>query len=191
MSAKNNATVDAEPIFSPYHQFYFSQGWVVVPPPSAPYVPSSGTRLLEFVATNSSSVPANTVPGGLNLATTGGIGVGKTEQLGCFNFNAYGASLGCDSQGPPCLFQITGMRYDQDIEADVVATSQTISVPACPALKNCDLAPVDFDSTFVNITSIYVNATVADVPKIWFLDDLRLGWTDNGCDSGLCRQGNV
>lgn len=170
------------PIFSPYHQFYFSEGFVVVPPPTDPYLPSSGELLLELLPF---------VGPGDVLDYTGQIGSGKTQGLSCFHFNALGASVGCDSLGPPCDWQFTGYRIDTSTQTPMEITSLQLSTPACPgisAAETCVLVPVLLDESFQNLTSISINVTVAGEPKIWWMDDLILGWYDSSCEAGLCRQ---
>jgi hypothetical protein len=49
------------------------------------------------------------------------------------------------------------------------------------------LAPITLDNSFSNLDSIRINVTVGSTPKIWWMDDLRLGWFDNSCKTGLCR----
>lgn len=49
VSEPNPDDVQPEPVFNPYHQFDFSDGWVVVPPPRAPYLPSSKPLFTEFI----------------------------------------------------------------------------------------------------------------------------------------------
>jgi len=181
--------VQPAPVFNPYHQFYFSDGFVVVPPPTDPYLPSSGKQLLEFIPDfNSNGTNPNAGPDANELGYSGEVGSGENELLGCFNFNAYGASMGCDSEGPDCNFAFTGVRYSSGSEIEEVVTSQSISIPACPSLSYCTLVPVTLNSDFENLTGLLINVTVAGEPKIWWMDDLRLGWFDNSCSAGLCRQ---
>jgi hypothetical protein len=168
------------PLFSPYHQFFFSDGFTIVPPPTDPYLPSSGRLLVEFLADNSSA-----------LGYTGSIGNGKTETLGCFNFNANGMSLGCDSTSYDCDWQFTGFRYSNITKAPEKVTSQMITTAACPSLSKCNLVPIELDSTFENLTELHIHVTVAGEEKLWWMDDLNLSWFDGSCDAGLCRQNNV
>ncbi|ELR08255.1 hypothetical protein VC83_04556 [Pseudogymnoascus destructans] len=54
--AANSNDVQTQPIPSPYHHFYFSQGFVVAPPPKDPYTPASAPLLLEFVTQSNTNV---------------------------------------------------------------------------------------------------------------------------------------
>jgi hypothetical protein len=168
------------PLFSPYHQFYFSDGWTIVPPPTDPYKPSSHPLLVEFLANPDSA-----------LGYTGALGNGENVLLGCFDFNALGMSLGCDSTGPDCDWQFTGLRYNNVTKATDTITTQTMSTAACRSLSNCDLVPIFLDNTFTNLTELRINVTVAGIEKIWWLDDLNLSWFDDSCDAGLCRQEHI
>lgn len=173
---KGNSSAGPMPLFSPYHQFYFSDGWTIVPPPTDPYKPSSSPLLVEFLVDPNSA-----------LGYTGALGNGENALLGCFNFKATSMSLGCDSLGPDCDWQFTGLRFNNVTKATDTITTQTMSTAACPTLSNCDLVPVFLDSTFTNLTELRINVTVAGVDKIWWLDDLHLSWFDDSCDAGLCR----
>jgi hypothetical protein len=49
VSDPNPNDVTPEPVFNPYHQFDFSDGFVVVPPPTAKYLPTSKPLFIEFI----------------------------------------------------------------------------------------------------------------------------------------------
>lgn len=179
------------PLFNPYDKFDFSNGFLVVPPPTDPYLPESAPFLLQFVPNFNISGTDENGPHGPNTKELGysadfaGADRGAT---GCFNFNFYGAALGCDSRGPDCEFTFTGFHKDSATGKDVPFTSQDIAVPACPPLADCVLTPVTLDDTFSDLTKVRMNVTVASRPKIWWMDDVRLGWFDNSCDKGKCRR---
>jgi hypothetical protein len=164
------------PLFSPYHKFYFSGGFAIVPPPTDPYLPSSGRLLVEFLATPLS-----------DLGTTGAIGNGRNELSGCFNFNALSLNVGCDSKGPDCDWYFSGYQYNLTSGSFNQITSQNISTAACPDLTDCSLIPVTLDYSFQNMTEIRIYLTVAGEDKIWWMDDLKLEWFYKGCDAQLCR----
>jgi hypothetical protein len=113
----------------------------------------------------------------------------ETNNSGCFSFNMYGASFGCDSLGPPCDFTFTGYQLNKTRGPDQQVAIQDIAVPACKALAGlkCQLVPVTLDNTFQDLDKVRINVTVAGTPKIWWMDDLQLGWTNNTCATGLCR----
>jgi hypothetical protein len=181
-------TVQPAPLFNPYHQFHFSNGFTVVPPPRDPYFPSSKPLLTEFIPnftinkTNNDSGPNNQ-----QLGYSGDIGNGDHGLAGCFGFNFYGASFGCDSRGPDCDFTFTGFRYDRATQQTNQVAQEGSVVPACPPLQDCSLVPVIFTNEFMDLDSIRINVTVVGNPKIWWMDDLQLGWFNNTCAAGFCR----
>ncbi|KAF7943170.1 hypothetical protein EAE96_011108 [Botrytis aclada] len=190
VSNASDTDVQPEPLFNPYHQFLFSDGFTVVPPPKRlPFLPSSSPLLLEFIPNfEANSSNSKTGPNAADHGFSGQIGSGDEGLTGCFNFNLYGASLGCDSMGPSCDFTFTGYKYDVASQKTSQVTQQVINVPACPELSDCVLTVVDLDSRFEDLTLFFMNVTVAGKPKLWWMDDLRLGWSDNSCAVGLCRQ---
>jgi hypothetical protein len=127
-------------------------------------------------------------PNAREFGWSGDIGNGDHGLTGCFSFNMYGASFGCDSRGPDCIFTFSGFRYDRATKLTNQVTTQSITVPACPKLNECPLTPVVLDNTFQNMDAVRMNVTVAGLPKIWWVDDVRLGWFNNSCATGLCRQ---
>ncbi|KAG4441931.1 hypothetical protein IFR05_002615 [Cadophora sp. M221] len=190
LSISNDSTFSQpQPIFSPYHHFDFSGGFRVAPPPVEPYLPESKPLLVEFMP---STDAANNVKQARPNADSGTTGYMRNADHGltsCFSFNLYGASFGCDSQGPDCDFTFTGYRYDAATQSTKSVANQQLAISACPTPKslNCILTPMTLDSTFKNLDQITINATVQGVPKMWWMDDLRLGWFDNTCEKGMCR----
>lgn len=181
-------SVQPEPVFNPYHQFDFSDGFTVVPPPTDPYLPSSPPLLLEFIPNfNINGTDTQAGPNTAEEGYSGQISDGDFDQTGCFRFNMYGAKFGCDSTGPPCNFTFTGYELDAS-RNEIQVAAQSVSIAACPALANCDLLPINLDNTFENLAFVRINVTVANEPKIWWMDDLSLGWYNNSCATGLCRQ---
>ncbi|KAI2627550.1 hypothetical protein GGR54DRAFT_419230 [Hypoxylon sp. NC1633] len=169
------------PMFSPYHRFYFSQGFDVLPPPPAPFDPSSGNLMLQFTPSSITNVSEPDVP-----ADAAVISVGPQASSTCFPFNFNGFSLGCDSKGSPCDFNITGLQFDHDSQKEREVSWLTVSVPACPSMDHCKLVPVKFRG-FEQLTSVQITLTVDDEAKTWWADDLALGWSDNRCEKAVCR----
>ena len=65
--------------------------------------------------------------------------------------------------------------------------AQTITIPACPQLVECPLTSVSVEG-FTNLDIIRTRLTVGGVHKIWWVDDVRLGWSDDSCKAGICRK---
>jgi len=161
---------------------------VLVPPPKAPYLPSSKPLLVEFLtqsdidSTRDDNLRA---PGA--YGATGEIGIGPNLSWGCYSFDAVAASVGCDSLGAPCDWQFTGVTYDVAADDYSEVITQRLSTPSCLEGADCPLTNIVFLDSFANIQSLRINVTVAGVPKIWWMDDLKLDWADNSCEAGLCR----
>jgi hypothetical protein len=118
----------------------------------------------------------------------GQISDGDHGLTGCFTFNIYGATFGCNSTGLPCDFTFTGLHYEVATGAVTSITSQSVTIPACPGLLNCRLEPVVLDHTFVDLSAVQIKAAAGGVPLGWWMDDLQLGWFNNSCSTGLCRE---
>ncbi|KFY74854.1 hypothetical protein V499_05152 [Pseudogymnoascus sp. VKM F-103] len=109
----NSNDVQPQPISNPYHHFYFSQGFVVAPPPKDPYTPKSAPLLLDFVTQSTADVTrTHNSPPIDEYGATGEIGIGQNLQWGCYTFHALAASVGCDSLGPQCDWQFTGVQFN-------------------------------------------------------------------------------
>ncbi|KAI8269834.1 hypothetical protein K4K58_000284 [Colletotrichum sp. SAR11_239] len=170
------------PVYNPYHRFWFSKGFLVGPPPSDPYLPSSGGRLVEFVPPMLSNTTGFS-------GDTAQIGMGKTASSPCFQFDFYGMNLGCDSRiaGQLCEFTFTGYQWNATQSNETEFASQTAWVPSCPAMKECPLTV--FKATgFSGLSSITVTLRVDGQPRTWWADDLLVGWSKNDCESAACRQ---
>ena len=174
----------AAPLFNPYHQFEFSDGFTVNPPPKDAYNPSSPPLLLKFTPLSSRPQAG---PADAEHHITGQISSGDHTLTDCFNFNFYGGFFGCNSTESDCDFTFSGYRFDIHERREILVNTQTGSVQACPAQTDCILVPVLVDEGFKNLTHLRINATVEGEPKSWWVDDLKLGWFDNSCETGKRR----
>ncbi|KAK3345878.1 hypothetical protein B0T25DRAFT_437467, partial [Lasiosphaeria hispida] len=163
-----------QPVPFPYHRFFFSGGFHVVPPPTSKYEPSSASQMVQY---NTSS------------AAIAQIGLAQLRENPCFRFDLLGVGLGCNSTDLPCVFGITGLQWNGSEE--VVQANRTFEIAACLDTANCTLSHQVLDSaaasTFSNLTSINITLTVANQPQTWWADDLQVAWTDNDCNAATCR----
>ncbi|RKF77137.1 hypothetical protein GcC1_066001 [Golovinomyces cichoracearum] len=181
-------SVQPMPLFNPYHHFDFSDGFTVVPPPTDPYIPSSKPLLLEYIPPlNSDEKNNDTTYKDLSQQTYASIGNSDHGLTGCFNFIALGASFGCDSTGPDCDFSFSGFRYNKNSRLASEVANQRQSIRSCPSLKECTLTSISFASSFENLDFLRINLTVAGEPKIWWMDDLSLAWSNKTCAACQCR----
>ncbi|KAI1773767.1 hypothetical protein F4818DRAFT_101082 [Hypoxylon cercidicola] len=167
------------PLFSPYHRFYFSQGFNVLPPPPAPYDPSSGSLMVQFT-------PGSLLNQSETSMDSATISVGPQTSSACFPFNLYSISLGCDSIDAPCVFNFTGLRYNERSQQETEVAWETAEVEACPEASHCKLVPAELIG-FEKLTSFQVTLKVNGKPRMWWADDLALGWSDNQCEKAICR----
>ncbi|KAF2152664.1 hypothetical protein K461DRAFT_226209, partial [Myriangium duriaei CBS 260.36] len=166
----------------PYHHFTFAQGFVYAPLPPVPFRPISPPHMAVFI-TNSSGA-AN-----VGLVRPGEIGDGPLlARQQAFWFNAYGVYIGCNNfEQPGCLYEISGYVYDATIRAEVLAYQRNIFVSGCPIYHGCPLTRVEFGHTLTGLTGFQIRAFHEGYQRIWYMDDLSLGWYDNSCAAGRLR----
>jgi hypothetical protein len=184
----------APPIFSPYHHLTFSQGYIHAGSPKQPFAPHSGDQLAVFLASaNGTNDTAWHQPGfSANSPRTepGEITDGPYDGMPAFWFNARGAWLGCDNDGPePCVFNITGWTWNSQLTNEVATYNTLVEIPPCPAFENCQLQHVDFPESFRGLSGIQIQAFANNKPRMFFMDDLELSWSDNTCAAGMQRMG--
>ncbi|KAF4554618.1 Hypothetical protein D9617_4g003730 [Elsinoe fawcettii] len=174
----------AVPIFSPYRHFQFSQGYAYAPLPETPFEAVSPPHLAVFITneTGAENVPS---PG---FVRPGELGAGRRASNQAYWFNAYSAYLGCDNTDSlGCMYEISGYVYDSLFRAEILAYQSNVTVPACPALENCLLTFVDFPLDMRGLSGFQIRAFVGEEQRIWFMDELALGWWDNSCEAGQIR----
>ncbi|RMY29184.1 hypothetical protein D0866_08879, partial [Hortaea werneckii] len=176
----------APPVPNPYHHLIFSDGYVYGPSPKVPYVPSSQPKLAVFLA-NAGGVTARPRS---STIESGEVGDGPYESASAFWFDAYSAFFGCDSPDG-CTMVFTGYTYSADAKDEVPSYSQNATIPACPTLTSgnasCQLQRVDFPSAFRGLSGLRMQAFSGNEERMFFLDDLALGWTNNDCEAGMAR----
>ncbi|KAI6841672.1 hypothetical protein KC340_g6644 [Hortaea werneckii] len=176
----------APPVPNPYHHLIFSDGYVYGPSPKVPYVPSSQPKLAVFLA-NASGVTARPRS---STMEPGEVGDGPYESASAFWFDAYSAFFGCDSPDG-CTMVFTGYTYSADAKDEVPSYSQSATILACPTLTSgnasCQLQRVDFPSAFRGLSGLRMQAFSGNEERMFFLDDLALGWTNNDCEAGMAR----
>ncbi|KAL9124210.1 MAG: hypothetical protein Q9217_006439 [Psora testacea] len=171
---------DIPPIFNPYRKLYFEEHFGYVPPPSDPYTPHSPPQLAVYRA---SGTAADGSPGA-GLEASGEIGAGPHASDSAYWIDAYSAYLGCsDGSSSSCLLTVHG--YINGHEGPKV--TQIVELPSCPGLTSCALVLVNFDYRFRGLSGFQINAAVGGKPVDYYMDDLKLGWSDNTCTAQLER----
>lgn len=119
----------------------------------------------------------------------GELGAGDRASESAFWFNAYSAYLGCDNQGPEdCEMVINGFTYQDFSQEEVLTYQQNATIPACTAMQDCKLQLVEFAKVMTGLTGLQITAFVGGAKRIWFMDNLSMGWYNNTCAAGLLRQ---
>lgn len=127
-------------------------------------------------------------PNSREFGFAGDISIADEGRYGCFSFDFHGGSFGCDSRQADCVFTISGYKYNKaSIDVLEQVAAKTITIPACPQLVDCPLTSVTVDG-FENLDLVRTRLTVGGLPKIWWVDDVRLGWSDASCVAGICRR---
>ncbi|KAF9634358.1 hypothetical protein BFW01_g5253 [Lasiodiplodia theobromae] len=143
-----------------------------------------------------------------NALRKGGIGGIKSS---AFNFNAHGGYFSCLkgpislTNGPDplnCTLEVSGFRWDRDAKQENLHAISTFHMAPCletnvNAKGKCEMTEIDFSSEgsdFTGLSSISIKSYFwVDVKKeqVFFMDDLKLSWTDNSCEAGAARGGGV
>jgi hypothetical protein len=106
-----------------------------------------------------------------------------------FFFDAFETYLGCDNAGPePCMMEATRYMWDTEARDDVPSLTQNYTLPACEGYRQCQLTRVVFPPTFRNMSGIRMRATKGGRPRMFFMDDMKMRWTDDSCAAGMRRQ---
>jgi hypothetical protein len=184
----------APPIFSPYHHLTFSSGYVHQSQRSQPFAPHSGDQLAVFLAPGNGTNDTTWHQNGLTMnaprTEPGEITDGPYDGMPAFWFNAKGAWLGCDNDGPePCVFNVTGWTWNSQLGDEVATYNTQIELPPCPGFENCQLQQVSFPENFRGLSGIQIQAFANNQPRMFFMDDLALSWFDNSCAAGMQRMG--
>lgn len=165
-----------DPVYNPYRHINFSEGIKIIPGSAAPYQPSSGDLMLQ-------------VPNDAADDQLAKISVGCLQANPCFRFDFTGMRAGCGSKKANCMFNITGLSWDNDAQTEVIVGSQMSSTRACSRQHNCKLGTIVADATagLSNLTALLIDVTAHNVPQKWWADDVAMSWTDTSCDAAVCR----
>lgn len=117
------------------------------------------------------------------------ISVGDLQTSACFRFDFTSIRAGCASKKANCVFNITGLSWDDDSQTEVTVGSQISSMQACSRQKNCKLGSIVADARagLYNLTSLLIEVTAHSQPQKWWADDVSITWTDTSCDAAVCR----
>lgn len=180
-----NDITQAPPIFSPYHHFTFSEGYVYAPDPKVPFEPISEPHIAVFLPDGQGMRASQA----RKTEADGEISDGPYESSSAFWFDAFSAWLGCDNEGPEtCTLVMQGYTYSDKEKDEVLSYTQNATLPGCPGFEDCQLQKVLFPADFRSLSGLQIQAYVGNEEKRFFMDDVAMRWTDNSCEAGLLRQ---
>ncbi|KAI1811111.1 hypothetical protein GGS20DRAFT_579338 [Poronia punctata] len=177
ISRQGIETGEPTSVSQPYHRFWYTGDFKIVPASGKAYLPSSGGLMLQYTP---SSISNNSA-----YPHVGVISVGALMHTPCFHFDFTGVNLGCDSKDS-CSFTFTGYQYDPARGKSVFITSQKVKIPGCAQNEHCPLNPVRLGD-FKSLSAVTIDARVKGKPTVWWADDFALGWSQGDCESGVCR----
>lgn len=178
--ANSTDITQAPPVPNPYHHLTFSNGYVYAPMPREPYTPTSPPHLAVFLANASGVTARSWIPGE--------IADGRYESLSAFWFDAYNTFVGCDNAGPDdCTIVFSAYTWSTTAKDSIVTYTQNATISPCPMQQNCELQQVSFPDVFRSLSGIQMQAFVGKDERMFFMDDLSLGWSNNTCAAGLAR----
>ena len=173
------------PVFNTYHHMFFSNGYAYAPQPQEPFQPISPPNVGLFMPNGTTQDIGSPSAAGQR---PGELGAGPWASMNTFWFNVYGGYFGCDDQGPEeCTMTVTGFTWSKSTQAEVEAVEEIFSLPPCPGFKNCALTYYPFVQLFSGLSGLQIKATIGSEARIFFLDNLEMGWYNNSCAAGLER----
>jgi hypothetical protein len=183
-------TLLVRPPFNHYHQFNWSDGFNIVPLPTDPFLPSSMPLLVQFIPDLNISGTDENGPHGPNtreLGYSGDLHLSITDPLAA-------------STSTSTVFLLVMIRQD------LTATSTLLVSILIPSLRRIShlslksspfrpayhflifLPPMTLDYVLHYLSQVCMDVTVVGQPKIWWMDDVHLGWFDSSCAKVFCRQ---
>lgn len=167
-----------------YHHLFFSNGYVYAPSEVEPFSPVSWPNVAAFV----NPMRAGGRPTGKNNVEQGEIGAATRDDDPAYWFDAKTTYLGCDNAGPHnCTIEATGYKWSQNATDEVRVATINFTLPPCEAYENCKLEQVRFSSSFRNLTGVQFRAIVDNEPRMFFVDNLSMRWSDSSCEAGNTR----
>lgn len=175
---------------NPYHHLFYANGYTYVPDKWEPYPAISQPNVAMFLPLAGRLLP-NTAFAGTLLP--GELGAGPRASVPAYWFNAYSGYFGCALSGlTPCVLQISGYRYDEEVKQEVLVASQKSRLPACWGYVDCRLTQVFLNDGFRGLSGIQFRAYTEGlgIPQVHMMDELAMSWWNNSCSAGILRMGH-
>lgn len=166
----------------PYHHLTFSNGFVYAPERVEPFGAVSQPNVAAFLADGTGVRPggSSSDPGEID---------GPPDDVSAFWFDAFSGFLGCDNAGPGnCTMEVTGLHWDPVARDETPAFAQNYTLPPCTSYRNCALTPITFPSAARSLSGLEIRAIRNGEPRMFFMDDMHMAWSNDTCDAGMLRQ---
>lgn len=82
---------------------------------------------------------------------------------------------------------MTAYSWDISSQSERTLGSSNATLAPCEALADCQLQPVEFPDGWDNLSGLQIRAFVDGGERMFFMDDLDMGWSNNTCEAGLAR----
>ena len=165
----------------PYRHMLFSQGYVYAPKAAEPFSPVSSPNVAAFVDPMKAGRPPVNSP-----VEPGEIGT-YDEDNAAFYFDAKSAYLGCSNPGPDdCTIEATPYTYNTTLMDEVAGQAENFTLSSCT--QNCTLEKVSFPPSFKRLSGLQFRAVADSKPRMFFIDDMAMEWSNSSCSAGMTRQ---
>jgi len=181
----------AQGMKNPYHHLFYANGFTYLPDKWEPFPAISQPNIAMFLPLGGRLLPNTAFAGSL---LPGEIGAGPRASVKAYWFNAYSGYFGCALNGlTPCTLRISGYRYDEGAQDEVLVAEQNVTIPACWGYVHCRLTQVFFHDGFRALSGIQFNAYTYQlgIPQVHMMDDLQMEWYNNTCSAGILRIGHM
>lgn len=177
---------------NPYHHLFYANGFTYVPDKWEPFPAISQPNVAMFLPLTGKLLPNNAFAGSL---LPGELGAGPRASVDAYWFRAYGGWFGCALNGiTACTLQITGYRYDDRVQQEVVVAEQEVVIPACWGYIGCRLTEVVLGEQFymAPLSGIQFGAftKMLGIRQVFVMDDLKMEWWNGSCAAGILRMGH-
>ncbi|KKY26410.1 hypothetical protein UCDDS831_g01485 [Diplodia seriata] len=208
----DNVVTTSDPfvgINNPTHHLVFNEGFAYVPTDYDAISPASPPYLVMYLPNRTTTAPEQPENGSTRNGSISADGNRISDSA--FHFNAYGGSFSCNKgpipvdNGPDplnCTLEVTGFRWNAIDQVEGLHAISTFDMVPCSETTvdeegKCQLTKIDFfseggdftDLSSIRMRSYYWSDTAED--RVFFMDDLQLGWTNNNYTAGLTRGGGI
>lgn len=168
-------------LVGPYHHMLFSNGYVLAPKPAEPFQPVSPPYVAAFVDPVKAKAPTNT-PNTIEPGEFAEDNGGNPS----FWFDPVSAAVGCDSPSSDCTLEATAWAWNSSIQDESPLHQHNYTLPPCQG-EDCKLKQIDFPDNFANLTGVQFRAIADSKPRMFFVDNLNMRWSNNSCAAGQQR----